>query len=538
MQNVLVFGINGMLGFYVKLYFEDKNYNLIPVSRSDFNIDKLSRSNLKKFLKNQNFQKNEKNFVINCSGVIPQSITSHDCSYLKVNSLFPILLQYYSKKYHYKFIHITTDCVFDGKENGNYIESSEHLEDHIYGISKSLGEVSDATMIRTSLIGEEIINHRNFLEYFKKQKNGKAAGYPNHIWNGVTCYQLVKIIQKMIENETLIWKGVRHIFSPASKSKYELGEYINKIYELNITLEKKKHYKNINRTLSTSYNTCSLFEIPDIEKQIIEQKQFFQEKILINIGNGVLFSSPFLHLVIDDCLNYTFACKLQEEILAYESEKWDRYDNPFEKKFTFNKKNPFGPEVTKLFHFLESDSFICQLSTVFKKNLEKDSFKHYWGIHKYKNGDFLNIHLDAGIHPKMNKRKHVTFGLYLSKNWKEHNQGHLELWSGASIADNINETISYQLFHKEKSILPKFNRLILFECNDFSWHGNPRPVVCNSDEIRIFVTMSYMSDDPENKNQNRRALFTSLPKEIYSPTLENLIKVRSDNSRCSEAYKS
>ena len=138
----------------------------------------------------------------------------------------------------------------------------------------------------------------------------------------------------------------------------------------------------------------------------------------------------------------------------------------------------------------------------------------------------------------INKRKHVTFGLYLSKNWKEHNQGHLELWSGASIADNINETISYQLFHKEKSILPKFNRLILFECNDFSWHGNPRPVVCNSDEIRIFVTMSYMSDDPENKNQNRRALFTSLPKEIYSPTLENLIKVRSDNSRCSEAYKS
>ena len=50
-------------------------------------------------------------------------------------------------------IHVTTDCVFSGKD-GNYNENSIHDETNDYGISKSLGELCDTTIIRTSIIGE------------------------------------------------------------------------------------------------------------------------------------------------------------------------------------------------------------------------------------------------------------------------------------------------------------------------------------------------------------------------------------------------
>ena len=46
-------------------------------------------------------------------------------------------------------------------------------------------------------------------------------GYTNHFWNGVTCLQLSKIINNIIYYNKY-WKGVRHIFSPRSVSKYEL----------------------------------------------------------------------------------------------------------------------------------------------------------------------------------------------------------------------------------------------------------------------------------------------------------------------------
>jgi hypothetical protein len=47
------------------------------------------------------------------------------------------------------------------------------------------------------------------------------------------------IIYKII-NENSYWKGVRHIYSPTSVSKYELYKMISDIYELNITVKELK----------------------------------------------------------------------------------------------------------------------------------------------------------------------------------------------------------------------------------------------------------------------------------------------------------
>ena len=87
---------------------------------------------------------------------------------------------------------------FTGKK-GSYNEDDLHDEINDYGTSKSLGELCDATIIRTSIIGEELRNKRSLLEWVKSNAHGEINGYDNHYWNGVTCLQLSFFIKDIIE---------------------------------------------------------------------------------------------------------------------------------------------------------------------------------------------------------------------------------------------------------------------------------------------------------------------------------------------------
>ncbi len=145
--------------------------------------------------------------------------------------------------------------------------------------------------------------------------------------------------------------------------------------------------------------------------------------------------------------------------------------------------------MSRLFSFLTSDHFVSHLSDVVGTKLYLDPTKNWWGVHIYDNRDFLDIHVDAGQHPVNQMKKHITLGIYLSKDWKEENGGHLELWKGDSATKD-----DAKIYECVTRVLPSFNKLVLFTCNDYSWHGNPDPVIINNDENRIFVTISYRSD--------------------------------------------
>jgi dTDP-4-dehydrorhamnose reductase len=187
-----------------------------------------------------------------------------------VNTLFPQKLAELARIYRYNLIHITTDCVYSGKD-GNYDEKSLHDSETIYGITKSLGEPENfSTTIRTSIIGEEITSKKSFLEWVLSNRGKECNGYVNHFWNGVTCLTVAKIIKKMID-EGKYWYGARHIFSPSIVSKYELCKIINETYNADVTIlpviaEEEK--------LMSLSGDCEEFDIPPIRKQVEEQREF------------------------------------------------------------------------------------------------------------------------------------------------------------------------------------------------------------------------------------------------------------------------
>ena len=113
-------------------------------------------------------------------------------------------------------------------------------------------------------------------------------------------------------------------------------------------------------------------------------------------------TKPFPYAIMDNCLDTERATALQREILSISSDQWDRYDNPFEQKYTLRDKFHFPPLLKALFEELESDAFVHQLSTLCGYRLLLDTTRNFWGVHTYGPGDKLDIHVDAGLHPTMN----------------------------------------------------------------------------------------------------------------------------------------
>jgi len=246
-------------------------------------------------------------------------------------------------------------------------------------------------------------------------------------------------------------------------------------------------------------------------------------------------ADPYPHCVIDNILDTAFAVKCQQEIMNIPREMWDRYNNPFEQKYTLRDKNNLPNYCQQLFDLLTSKDVIDILSTVVGEQLYNDPTKNWWGIHTYDNGDYLDIHSDAGNHPVTKQKKHITFGIYLSYNWKEENGGHLEVWDGESVLKD-----DAKLYDCKNRVLPIFNRMIMFTNTTNAWHGNPDPVNIHSNEKRIFLTLSYISENHvgEMENNREKAFFVSRPNDPINLEKEKFRLIRADPNLCKNVYNS
>ena len=239
---------------------------------------------------------------------------------------------------------------------------------------------------------------------------------------------------------------------------------------------------------------------------------------------------PFPYVYQDNFIEN--ASDIQEEILGIPESAWDRYDNPFEQKYTLRDKNAFPPLLNRLFHQFESPEFVDHLSEICGYRLVRDPTRNFWGVHKYKTGDKLDIHVDAGLHPTTHQKKQLTLGMYLSKNWKEEYGCQLEAWRGDSVGTEFP-----RIYEKVESIAPNFNRAVMFTCNDYAWHGNPVSAGCPSDACRIFVTISYLSDEHHDTNKRTKAYFVARPDDLPDPDKDRLRPLRADPENCRDIYR-
>ncbi len=135
--------------------------------------------------------------------------------------------------------------------NGNYRENSNDYSTDTYGQSKRIAEsvMSDSLVIRTSTVGHEIFFKNGLLEWFLSNKSN-CKGYQNAFFNGLTTLELSKIIYKYFIKRSFFPKLLINIGS-YKISKYDLLCKLNRIYDMNIDIQKDVKFK-IDRTLDVS----------------------------------------------------------------------------------------------------------------------------------------------------------------------------------------------------------------------------------------------------------------------------------------------
>jgi dTDP-4-dehydrorhamnose reductase len=277
-MKILVIGSTGMLGHVVfkhlSSYTRFELYDVVfrnKLRKESIICDVTKIDDLKQIIENI-----RPKIIINCIGALINSSNKNKLNAIYLNAFFPHKLKEITATYKIKIIHISTDCVFDGKK-GNYTESDVTNSNDIYGKTKSLGDIvnNEDLTIRTSIIGPEIKKNGEGLLHWLLNKNGTVKGFKNSIWTGLTTLELSWAIVYMIEND---FKGLIHLSNGIPINKYELISLIKYHFNLsNIDLIKFNN-DHSNKSLISERSDFK-YKIPGYDKMIMDLKIYYDENI-------------------------------------------------------------------------------------------------------------------------------------------------------------------------------------------------------------------------------------------------------------------
>lgn len=179
----------------------------------------------------------EPDVVVNCIGIVKQDAAAKDrYQSIAVNSLFPHQLARACAARDIRLVHLSTDCVFNGRR-GNYQEDDTADAEDIYGRTKWLGELDydHCLTIRTSMIGRELRGCHGLVEWFLSQRGKKVRGFKRAIFSGFTTTALSEIIGDVIANPDAL-HGVWHVAAEPI-SKFDLLSMVKQAFQLDIEIE-------------------------------------------------------------------------------------------------------------------------------------------------------------------------------------------------------------------------------------------------------------------------------------------------------------
>lgn len=188
---------------------------------------------------------------------------------------------------------------------------------------------------------------------------------------------------------------------------------------------------------------------------------------------------PFPHIIIDDFLPEEVAKSVLNEFPEPGQVAWQRIDTPTQRKLRSDTLTELGEDTRLLMYQLNSSDFIDFLETLTGiTGLIPDPNYFYSGLHRAEKGCYFKVHADFNWHPKLHLYHRLNFILYLNELWQDDYGGHLELWNR-------------EMTQCETKILPLFNRCVIFNSTDFTYHGYPEPLACPEGQSRKSLALYY-----------------------------------------------
>jgi len=255
--------------------------------------------------------------------------------------------------------------------------------------------------------------------------------------------------------------------------------------------------------------------------------QFDYEKLNKEYNEG----KPFRHVVIDNFFDDETALKLSSEFPDFNDPNiWSVYKNPIENKKLTPNWDLFPKETYKAFSLMNTPEFVEKIRKITGiDNLEADYGLHGGGWHMTARGGKLNMHKDYSIHPKLGKERRINIIIYMTPDWQEEWNGGLEFWSHDEEKNLPKECVT--------KLYNKFNRAVLFDTADNSWHGLPTELQCPDGVYRKSLNIYYLSEAREQAEKHDRAMFAPYGEQANNQEILDLIKKRSSSKTSSEAYR-
>ena len=191
------------------------------------------------------------------------------------------------------------------------------------------------------------------------------------------------------------------------------------------------------------------------------------EKITATKEGIGYFEQPFKHIVIDNFLPEALAMQSSESFPNTADPMWEaQNDADVEVKFRTNWTSEFDiPEyIVDVIRILNSSLILKAMSErIGIPKLIPDAYFTGGGLNITKRGGLLDVHVDGNYHDATGLNRRTNLLIYLNKNWEND-------WGGEfGIYDKSGQICL-------KKVAPIFNRCVIFDSHDYSFHGLPDPV--------------------------------------------------------------
>ena len=284
-KSILVTGCNGQLGKEIqKLAVLFPTFNFLFASKETLPIEDLSA--IKEY-----FKKTQIDFCVNCAAytAVDKAETEKDMAFL-INGTGAGNLSSVCKDHHTKFIHISTDYVFNGLSEIPYKEDFKIGPQNVYGASKLRGEelvlnnLPSSIIIRTSWVFSSFGN--NFMKTMLRLMNERESINVVNDQFGSPTYaaDLADVILNIIDNNNEI-EGIFNYCNSGITTWFEFASFIKKYTKNNCQVHPITTFQFPTPAARPKYSSLNTSKIEQSLKIKIPSWQNASERCLSILSN-------------------------------------------------------------------------------------------------------------------------------------------------------------------------------------------------------------------------------------------------------------
>jgi hypothetical protein len=215
---------------------------------------------------------------------------------------------------------------------------------------------------------------------------------------------------------------------------------------------------------------------------------------------------PIPNFCIDNFLEGSFAERVHSAFPSFEeaTKVGHMFSAVNEKhKVQVTDASSFAGPIAELNRTLASPEFLGLLSDLFgMPNLLADEELVGGGIHQTGPRGHLDVHVDFNYMPSRELHRRLNILIYFNKGWRPEWGGNIELWD---------EDVK----HCVHSFSPTFNRCVVFETNEISFHGVTAVKCPASTARKSFAAYYYTREAPAHwTGETHGTIFKARPDEV------------------------